>query len=70
MITDFDDFCLWMMDTSCTCQSPWAGSFLILNSPLPVSDVEIRFELLTEHADLHVIGDKGYISAEKAAELA
>lgn len=38
-------------------------------APANVSDVEIGFELLTEHTDLHVIGDKGYISAEKAAEL-
>ena len=38
-------------------------------APANVSDVEIGFELLTEHTDLHVIGDKGYISAKKAAEL-
>jgi hypothetical protein len=24
------------LDTSCTCWSPWAGSFLILSSPLPM----------------------------------
>lgn len=38
-------------------------------APANVSDVEIGFELLTEHTDLHVIGDKGYISVKKAAEL-
>lgn len=38
-------------------------------APANVSDVEIGFELLTEHTDLHVIGDKGYVSAEKATEL-
>jgi hypothetical protein len=34
-----------------------------------MTDLEVGFELLTEHTDLTVIGDKGYISAEKAAEL-
>ena len=29
----------------------------------------VGFELLSEHTDLDVIGDKGYISAQKAAEL-
>lgn len=38
-------------------------------APANVSDVEIGYELLAEHTDLHVIGDKGYVSAEKAAEL-
>lgn len=33
------------------------------------SDLEAGFELLSEHTDLEVLGDKGYISAEKAAEL-
>jgi len=38
-------------------------------APASASDVEVGFELLTEHTDLSVIGDKGYISASKAAEL-
>ena len=33
------------------------------------SDLEAGFELLSEHTDLEVLGDKGYISAEKAEEL-
>jgi hypothetical protein len=31
--------------------------------------VILDFELLTEHTDLHVLGDKGYISAYTAAQL-
>jgi len=31
--------------------------------------LEVGFELLAEHTDLNVLGDKAYISAEKAAEL-
>lgn len=37
--------------------------------PANVSEVEGGFELLAEHTDLQVIGDKGYISADKAMEL-
>jgi hypothetical protein len=33
------------------------------------TDLEVGFELLGEHRDLEVLGDKGYISASKAAEL-
>lgn len=33
------------------------------------TDLEAGFELLSEHTDLEVLGDKGYISASKAAEL-
>lgn len=33
------------------------------------SDLEAGFELLSTHTDLEVLGDKGYISAPKAAEL-
>jgi hypothetical protein len=33
------------------------------------SDLEAGFELLNEHTDLEVLGDKGYISADKAEEL-
>jgi hypothetical protein len=33
------------------------------------TDLEAGFELLCEHTDLEVLGDKGYISGEKAAEL-
>jgi hypothetical protein len=33
------------------------------------TDLEAGFELLSEHTDLEVLGDKAYISAPKAAEL-
>jgi hypothetical protein len=33
------------------------------------TDLEVGFELLSEHTDLEVLGDKAYISASKAAEL-
>jgi hypothetical protein len=32
-------------------------------------DLEVGFELLSEHTDLQVLGDKAYLSAEKAARL-
>lgn len=38
-------------------------------APASATDLEVGFELLAEHTDLKVIGDKAYISAEKAAEL-
>ncbi len=38
-------------------------------APANATDLEIGFEMLTAHTDLDVLGDKGYISAEKAAEL-
>ncbi len=38
-------------------------------APANVTDLEVGFELLSEHTDLEVLGDKGYISATKAAEL-
>ena len=38
-------------------------------APANATDLEVGCELLAEHTDLTVIGDKGYISAEKAAEL-
>jgi hypothetical protein len=38
-------------------------------APASASDLEVGFELLTQHTDRTVVGDKGYISAEKAAEL-
>jgi hypothetical protein len=38
-------------------------------APASASDLAVGFELLSEHTDLDVIGDKGYISAYKAAEL-
>lgn len=38
-------------------------------APAHAGDLEVGFELLSEHTDLDVLGDKGYISAEKAAEL-
>jgi hypothetical protein len=33
------------------------------------SDLAVGFELLSQHTDLNVLGDKAYISAPKAAEL-
>jgi hypothetical protein len=38
-------------------------------TPANCTDLEAGFELLCEHTDLEVLGDKGYISAAKAAEL-
>ncbi len=38
-------------------------------APASASDLTVGFELLNEHTDLEVIGDKGYISADKAAQL-
>jgi hypothetical protein len=38
-------------------------------APANATDLEVGFELLSEHTDLQVLGDKGYISAAKAAEL-
>jgi hypothetical protein len=38
-------------------------------APASATDLNVGFELLSEHTDLEVIGDKGYISADKAAEL-
>lgn len=38
-------------------------------APASATDLNVGFELLAEHTDLNVIGDKGYISADKAAEL-
>lgn len=38
-------------------------------APANVTDLEIGIELLSEHTDLNVLGDKGYINANKAAEL-
>ena len=38
-------------------------------APAHVTDLEVGFEMLCEHTDLTVLGDKAYISAEKAAEL-
>lgn len=38
-------------------------------APASATDLEVGFEMLAEHTDLNVIGDKAYISAEKAAEL-
>jgi hypothetical protein len=45
---------------------------LILNfelTPANISDLEAGFEMLSQHTDLEVIGDKAYISTAKAAEL-
>lgn len=38
-------------------------------TPANCTDLEAGFELMSEHTDLEVLGDKGYISAEKAEEL-
>jgi len=38
-------------------------------APANATDLEAGFEMLSEHTDLNVIGDKAYISAAKAAEL-
>jgi hypothetical protein len=38
-------------------------------APANMTDVTVGFELLSQHTDLDVLGDKGYISAPKAAEL-
>ena len=38
-------------------------------APANESDLEVGFELLSAHTDLQVLGDKAYISAEKAAHL-
>jgi hypothetical protein len=38
-------------------------------APANVDDGNVGFELLSEHTDLEVIGDKAYISQAKAAEL-
>lgn len=38
-------------------------------APANATDLEVGFELLAEHTDLEVIGDKAYISAQQAAEL-
>jgi len=38
-------------------------------APAHERDLEVGFELLCEHSDLQVLGDKAYISAEKAAPL-
>jgi hypothetical protein len=38
-------------------------------APANATDLEVGFELLSAHTALEVLGDKGYISADKAAEL-
>jgi hypothetical protein len=38
-------------------------------APANAGDLEVGYEMLLEHTDLEVIGDKAYISAPKAAEL-
>jgi len=38
-------------------------------APASATDLEIGFELLSEHTDRTVIGDKAYINADKAAQL-
>jgi hypothetical protein len=38
-------------------------------APANEGDLAVGFELLSEHTDLQVLGDKAYLSAEKAAHL-
>ena len=38
-------------------------------APANATDLDVGFEMLSEHTDLNVLGDKAYISASKAAEL-
>lgn len=38
-------------------------------APANATDLDVGVELLEEHSDLDVLGDKGYISAEKAGQL-
>jgi hypothetical protein len=38
-------------------------------APANVSEIEVGFELLNEHHHLDVLGDKAFISAEKATQL-
>ena len=38
-------------------------------APANATDMNVGFEMLSEHTDLNVLGDKAYISADKAAEL-
>jgi hypothetical protein len=38
-------------------------------APANECDLEVGFELLAEHTDLQVLGDKAYISAARAAQL-
>lgn len=38
-------------------------------APANATDLQVGFEMLSEHTDLDVLGDKAYISAEKAAQL-
>jgi hypothetical protein len=39
-------------------------------APASATDLAVEFELLAEHTDLAVIGDKVYISSDKAPQLA
>jgi hypothetical protein len=38
-------------------------------APANATDLAVGFEMLSEHTDLDVLGDKAYISAQKAAQL-
>lgn len=38
-------------------------------TPANTGDLEAGFELLSQHTDLEVLGDKAYISSPKSAEL-
>jgi transposase len=38
-------------------------------APANVADIEVGFEMLAEHTDLDVLGDKAYVGAAKRAEL-
>jgi len=48
----------------------WGGVILdFVLAPANVTDLDVGVEMLFQHTDLQVLGDKGYISADKAAEL-
>ena len=38
-------------------------------APANATEFKVGFEMLSEHTDLDVLGDKGYICADKAAQL-
>lgn len=38
-------------------------------APANIADIEVGFEMLAEHTDLDVMGDKAYVGAAKRAEL-
>jgi hypothetical protein len=61
MITDFEDFCIWVFVVVDDVWKPIAPFF---KRPGPKPECGD-----SEYTDIDVLEDKGYISAEKAAEL-